>query len=943
MKNILQKKLILVESMTPMRVPFALTMIAAALLVSPDIGYAANECGIQNGSTPVVCPGGKTYAGGITYGANGNLFLSVPATPTGNLILTGEGINASATGTTSLSFDSSAYLGQIRGQGGIDAVLDFSSEAGDITISSTQISGTQSGGAQIGIRALSGLGTPAAGDGGDIAISAASAQVSAGGTGILANTDGGNITITGLAAGGGAIGGNAAGMTGIRAETSGTGTISMNLGATNNSARVLGGAGAAAIHAIADSDITINSNRLVFAASGSTSAVGIVTDTGGVATINNTRLLWGNSGIAVRGIGGSTVVNLSVEQEPTSLETFARMDGGVDFTGLTAGAEVNVGHNGMWVLSGLNSGVRQFNGVSRFSAGDDRVEIAETGYLSTVISTGLGEATLGIDEDIVVIDFGDGNDIFVNRGKVLLATVNSTRGSNFIGYETELRMEGLETFVNSGTILFGSTHAAGRPTEFTDETADDILSLPGATFHGEGGRVVLDIDLNLVGQDACNRSVRLEGSGNLPVSDCIDLAGGAATGRTEVVLNVRVPGDRGPYVPNGNVLVDMAGGDPAETDPNAFVLSPDNAGYVADIGNGAIDKGLFFYTIAHDSDANQFRLYGLPGSGAQQMPLYGQAANELWRTSISAWFDHQNEQRSVKDQKGAGGGAWVRAAATSTDRDLITSVGSGSVMFDFDNTYTQRSTTLTFGRDLVHVGERGQIVTVGAMIGYARTRLNFAASPNYSNLEGMHLGLYGSYDLGSLFVDAAINSTWLQLNNDVPAFNLFPSGTVLDTKIQSLGAQVEAGWHFRLSEMLEIEPLAGFAFVSSSTDGVSVPADDPARFGGEIGFEDTDSVRASLGLRLSLQKIPGLPGGSSFALTARQIEELEGQSVATIANTGPEAAVVSDTFDGSFSKLSGALTLANERQTAAGYLNVDALIGDNYDSLGVTAGFRFQW
>jgi outer membrane autotransporter protein len=160
--------------------------------------------------------------------------------------------------------------------------------------------------------------------------------------------------------------------------------------------------------------------------------------------------------------------------------------------------------------------------------------------------------------------------------------------------------------------------------------------------------------------------------------------------------------------------------------------------------------------------------------------------------------------------------------------------------------------------------------------------------------------------------------------------------------VESLGGQFEAGWRFTF-DRLDIEPLASVSAVKSSFEDIRVPADDPVRFGGNVQFDDPESLRAGLGVRLAMRNI--LPGVAPIdaRLTTRVLNESEGKSRASIENVGPFDAPVSDTFDGTFTEVSGGVSVRNTRGTVSGFLDVDAAFGDDYDSLGFTTGVRVQW
>lgn len=596
------------------------------------------------------------------------------------------------------------------------------------------------------------------------------------------------------------------------------------------------------------------------------------------------------------------------------------------------------------------------------SAGNDTVTVSpETALYMPIWGDGPFPSS---SSESVTIDFQGGNNVINNDGYVF---VGVERGQVLIGgsagsdglpqlyrdntkYEAYMRAENLTTFNNTGDIYLGAIYSfgfgSGDNLIGTDRYADDILSLPGATFvGGDGSRIFLDVNFNSTApQTACSPDQRITepvegdtGSGSLPVADCIDLTGGSASGRTAVHIHDILFGDRGAYNPDGAVIVDVEGGDAS---PTAFYVGGSANGDNYDPRNdGGIDKGLFLYTIGYDSSDQKFRLYGVQSAAARQLPLLVHAASDLWRTSTGGWFERQTKTR---DEGGHGGGVWGRVAYSRVDRGVTDLDHVGDKPLSFDNSYQQDDTAITFGADLISADGAGGSWTLGGMIGYAHAKVDFDDYANSANLEGMQGGVYGAFEAGRFFADGAVNGTWLDLDSDVPAMNLAPAGTKLATTIHSLGARVETG--LRLGhERFRLEPIAGVSYVRTSADNITVPANDPARLGGEVIFDDATSLRANVGLRLSVADFVPLTPTSRLSVTARQGKEFKGQAKASIINVGPDAAPVANSFDGQFSELSATFTAGNADETVAGYVNFSALFGDDYDANTASMGLRFNW
>ncbi|HYG26518.1 MAG TPA: autotransporter domain-containing protein, partial [Caulobacteraceae bacterium] len=448
------------------------------------------------------------------------------------------------------------------------------------------------------------------------------------------------------------------------------------------------------------------------------------------------------------------------------------------------------------------------------TAGNDTVTVAD----GTALYLPLAGSQGGMSPGAYSKNFLGGMNTVNNNGYVFAGAargdvVNPSTGelnfaTNIRNYEAEMRFVNLTTFNNDGAIYLGGLYytnfgaGGGGEIEFlvgTDRWHDDMLSMEGAHFAaGDNSRIFLDADFNGVGQLSCSAALRSteagDGGGTLPANDCINLTGGSVSGRTLVNVTDVMFGDRGAYNPEGNVVVDLAGGDSEQINPDAFVIDPETAGY--DPHTGVIDRGLFAYALDYDAEAQQFRLYGVQAAASQQFPLLTHAASDLWRTSSGGWFERQIGLRA-DGEAGRGGGVWGRLVSSTADRGVTTMVAAGAGTLAFNNSYEQEDDAVTFGLDLVSADGAGGSWALGGMIGYARSRIDFADYDNSANLEGMHGGLYGAFSSGAFFLDAAVNGTWLDLDNDVPVMDLDPAGTVLGTTVNSFGGRVEAGWRFR--------------------------------------------------------------------------------------------------------------------------------------------------
>ena len=839
-------------------------------------------------------------------------------------------------------------------------VRAISSGGGDVTV-------TRSGGAgnlqATGASSIAGIEVRSIG-GGDVTVGA---STNGGQYGILASVDGGgDILITG---GGFATG--AAGVAGVSAISTGTGNVTVG----NGQGRLFGiiaqtGAGALTINGsasannttgIAGIQATTGTGLLTITGSGSALAaggVGVLIDAGGDVVF---------TGAATGGQYGLRL--LDVAAGTTSTINFTGAGSNANFGGTAllraegAGeVEVNIlgrlggasgANNTSFDLAGMSGAVAiDFREASIWRLGSVPVSVAgpDAGMTLTmdagsalIASTQLDAPLFNVEtvpqeiEPPTVVSFTGDNDVFVNAGAIL---IGGRSPSAYLGtdiafanaflrdrHEAELRFEGLEEFRHSGLILLGGYYLE-RTDRGTDGWYDDILSLPGSRWIGEGGEVVFDVALDGPAQTDCERD---EG-GDLTSADCLLLVGGSTEGVTYVTISEVTPGDRGAYNPEGFLLVDVTGGTSAA---GHFVVGPNSLGY-SPLHGGMMDKGLFAYIIAYDADAQQHRLVGIPSGNALQLPSLAHSAQSLWRTATGTWFDRQADMRG--DVGGdLGGGVWLRAAGESADRDLIQATEGGGQVFEFDNTGNQTSYAVTGGLDLISASA----YVVGLTAGYSHAEVEYEASPNTAILDGFTAGAYASYLQGGVYLDALVNANKGVLRWEVPGFNFLSADTILDSNLLSVGAQVEGGWRIPFQGGAFVEPLAAVSYVSTAFDGLYAAPADGSRAGVAAEFEDAKSLRAGVGGRVGLDQGHG-PARWGLSVLGRVWNEMEGDNNVILRSSGPSA-FVNDDFSGTFSELGLGASLHGMDGAVSGFLNLGGMFADDYQTTRASAGVRVAW
>ena len=847
----------------------------------------------NNGPVTIVLNGGTSIAGTVRDGVVAQTGFGGDVIVAGNGAVTigtagdfteGVGIRAEALGLSD-GHDATVFLQAPTSifavNGGINANASGVGAVNLLLSGNSSI--TTSGATSYGIRAASG--------GGSIQVAAPlSANITSAGSGIVTvNSGAGSTTV----AASGNVTASGVGLAGISA-TSGTGATVISAG---NGITIAGTAGSGIRTNAAGAVVTVNVGTGGVGA-GSTLVTGLgagangwVVDlnnaAGGTSTLNVASngvirsadaTTGGYDDLAIRGIGGALAINNG-----------GRINGVVN----AAGATSLVFNN-----SSLNSW--HTTGTSTFSAGADTLN--NTG----AIFTGAGGAA-------TTIDFGAGADTFANSG--LLVAGEPTLAAS------TLTLTGLESWNNSGRIVFGSSGTSLNA--LSDGQINDRILAAGTTFTGSGAsRLVMDASLGATVQTGC---------AVLTAADCLGLTGGSTAGATQILVNDIGGSASGALNTTGIVLVDVTGA--GATAASNFALDPTSAGWRADANSadGVIDKGLFFYDLV--LDGKQHKLVGLPDADVFEFSTIGTAAQSAWYTTTGVWLDRQADLRQqLEGIDGSGAGVWMKIAGSAATRDRTSSYDVLGTTYSFDTSYDQNTVALIGGLDFMGGGS-GKAWVIGGQIGYVDSDVSYDASSTVTSLEGMTLGLYGTYVSGSFFVDGIVNAN--MLDYDHQNVTLAPAGSnVFSGEINSLGFQVEGGWTVPLGANGFFEPLASVSYLNTDIDAATVP-------GSVINWDDQTSLRASLGGRLGLDADHGT-FSSQWAITARYWNEFEGDNGLTVDSGGADLDI-NDDFSGSFGELGVSVNLFGADDRFSAFLNIGTKFNDDYTSAEGSLGLRWRW
>jgi len=911
-----------------------------------------------NGTNTVTIAGGTNnpgitcnYAGeDATVSTLGSITVSsaggVPADPLVN------GVNLRATGTSDIDWTSTA--GTVTGSTQTNGpVIDARTAAGDITLRTAIVTGSSA-------TVTHGIYASSTG-GGAIAItstgSVSGSNATSGVAGVEAISTGGNgdvsVAFTG-ASNSSSISGR---LYGIRAQASGTGALTIGTGLSSTGASAASTGGIAGIHATtgtglltingagaggAGTGVLINAGGdVAFTGRGSGTQYGI--DVANVAAGTTTTLnLAGTRDSLNGGVTGTTgsIAAIRAQGAGTLLVNIVGAQAAMNFNfnGMLAPVTVNVKAEAAW------SPVPNVSTV--IPAGNFSIDIESGGALIAGAHNSNG-ATL---ETPTILTFSDPTTSLRNAGFILIGPDDPSTGWVPRRHEAELRIVGLKEFRHSGSILLGVESAIqsqgvtdddiqGVTFTTTDAWYDDMLVFQDGTWIGEGGKIIFDIDTNRT-QTNCVRTAVTHDFG---AADCVRIVNSTVEGVTYLSLNQSSAGDRGrltqQMADEGIVLIETPG---STVTAENFALDPTLRGFNPLTGN--LDKGLYQYALLFDEEASQFKLFSTLTGAAYQLPMAATAAHNMWRVSTGSWLNRQADLRGSL-QEGLGGGIWLRVSGEQTDREISSVSTLGGLSFATDSNHQQDTYAVNGGLDLLSASDGNMGYVVGLTAGYAHADVEYEASTNTQAMDAWTGGVYGGLVVGNLFVDAVVNANNVIIDTDAPGFNFTPKGTVLSSRMISLGGQVEAGYRMLFPSGFFAEPLASVSYVRSKIDDLEILPDDPARPGLQVSYEDPSSFRAGVGARVGLDRdLGGLH--TQFSFLARTWQDLEGQNTAVIHNLAfpdDEDIRVVDEFSDQFNEVAVGASVWAPGGIVSGFLNLGSKFGEDYEAKTGSVGVRVAW
>ena len=388
-------------------------------------------------------------------------------------------------------------------------------------------------------------------------------------------------------------------------------------------------------------------------------------------------------------------------------------------------------------------------------------------------------------------DFGAGNDLFVNTGKLVVQP--GTKPGN-------VTLLGLETFQNAGLI------------DLRNGVAGDTLTLPGN--YVASGKAALGVDLGAKG-----------------VADKL-IVNGTVTGTTSILINATA--GTATLLSTPITLIQAGGSAPAAGGgaamaANAFTIANQSVGFVT-------------YGLSFNAATNSFQLSAQAGSPVYRFTKLNEAAQAIGQQSGTAWRSHMAELRDLDEPASrVWGQAYGQVDSRHEDRTVAV---AGSTAQSYDLGYRQDYFGAQAGVDLAGKrAENGNGLLFGVTGGYLSSHMNFRAGADRVRFDTVNVGGYAGVRAGPLFA----NLLGQYAHYRTTAFNGVEQWS---DKFSGNGYGVQGEVGARLgSDTLFVEPVASLAWQKTDLGtlqalGQSLAFDNDsgltgtfgARFGGSVAM-----------------------------------------------------------------------------------------------------------
>ncbi|WP_072370438.1 autotransporter outer membrane beta-barrel domain-containing protein [Hyphomicrobium sp. NDB2Meth4] len=642
------------------------------------------------------------------------------------------------------------------------------------------------------------------------------------------------------------------------------------------------------IRVATDGDVNINNTGTIQSDGGSTYASVIQSLAGGSNTVQNDGTITGNMQLAA--VGANTVNNTSSTTWNTSgLNLYVSATG--NEVNNTSTGTINAGPFTVFAMIGPTNAI---NNAGEFNSTGLNV-YGMLGNDNSVNNSGIFNVT-GFTQFLGGNFIGQ-NLAFNNNGGVL-SMQNGTSGYGFV------------TPVDLGFVDYGN--------DIGDVVQIGVPNTTGNSFNGSGySRYAIDTFLAAATTSA---------------SDLL-IVNGDTTGVTALQVNDTNAGP-GAYNPTGILVAHIEG----NSDPDAFYLE-----------GGPIDKGLFTYDLYRVQVSSfDWLLASTPDQTFFELPHLITAAQNMWHNSAGVWLDRTADLRSAATEKCAmmgsikdstpvcsrsvTPGAWAKVLGNTTEREQNYSWTILGKTSNFEVKSNQDGYGIVGGYDFGHETANGAWM-IGAMGGYVASSLDFDGSTTDVDYRTGLVGAYATWIEGGLFIDGKVMANI----GKYEYANYTNTGLSTHDKqdVLSVGGVIDTGYRMNYAGGF-IEPGATLSYVEADLDNATI-------YGTTVNFEDGNSLRGRLGLRVGTSFVSGGHKVEPF-IGASAWHEFEADNKATLSSGGYDLTAADDA-GGTFGEVTGGLNVFSlGADGVSGFVKGNAQFGeDNLRGYAGSAGLRVNW
>ena len=229
----------------------------------------------------------------------------------------------------------------------------------------------------------------------------------------------------------------------------------------------------------------------------------------------------------------------------------------------------------------------------------------------------------------------------------------------------------------------------------------------------------------------------------------------------------------------------------------------------------------------------------------------------------------------------------------------------------------------------------------GVTMGYADTSINYAASPDHSNIDSIYTGIYGSYEMPDSYIDGILTIGFTDYETDrfVSVGNEHLTG---QTDGLLVSGYLEYGRDYYLDDWL-IQPLTGFEFAYQNQDSYAEKGGSSA-----LMYDDQSSESYKLSLGIKTAKYLYQENNSSLWLQLRSkwIHEF-GDAVAMntaqfAASPGAEFSI-QDAKMGRDTAVLGTGIIFSQNSNTEWFADYNTLINPDSTSHLFSGGLKITW